>query len=215
LEHIHSLNYVYRDLKPENILLAEDGHIKLIDFGFARPADSSTRMHTICGTPAYLSPEQLDQKFTNGYTNSCDWWSFGIVIYELYIGVTPFCTSSRPLGALSSGLCCGSNVAGHMERDGASHYEIFLRILKNKIYFPSGIDSQAKDLVQSLCHPQIDKRLTNVHAIAKHSYFEIPWEIGQLTLLLPSSYVFSHSYYLLCCVNSQGETSNSSVHPQN
>ena len=59
LEHVQSLGYVYRDLKPENVMLDEDGHCKLVDFGFAVQPDAQGLIHTICGTPAYLSPEQV------------------------------------------------------------------------------------------------------------------------------------------------------------
>jgi len=88
LEHVQELGFVYRDLKPENIILDEEGHCKLVDFGFSTPcANNETKLHTLCGTPAYLSPEQLDGKFTNGYTRVVDWWSYGVLVYELLTGV--------------------------------------------------------------------------------------------------------------------------------
>ena len=101
IEHVQNLGYVYRDLKPENVMLDEEGHCKLVDFGFAvRPDEDGILLkyssfyivyhllhtgliHTICGTPAYLTPEQLNGKFTNGYTNICDFWSFGIFLYGM------------------------------------------------------------------------------------------------------------------------------------
>ena len=88
LEHVQELGFVYRDLKPENIILDEEGHCKLVDFGFSTPcANNETKLHTLCGTPAYLSPEQLDGKFTNGYTRVVDWWSYGVLVYELLTGM--------------------------------------------------------------------------------------------------------------------------------
>lgn len=153
IEHIQSLGYVYRDLKPENMLLDVDGHVKLIDFGFARKCEVGERMHTVCGTPGYLSPEQLDGKFTNGYTNIVDWWSYGILVFELLTGYTPF-------------------VKSHSD----THYEIFLRILKNKISFPFFFDAKSKDLIVQLCHAQLDKRLCSPELIKDHSYYEIPWK---------------------------------------
>jgi serine/threonine protein kinase len=77
---------VYRDLKPENVMVDEDGHCKLVDFGFVTTPDENGMMRTMCGTSAYLSPEQLDRKFFGGYTKICDWWSFGVFIYELRTG---------------------------------------------------------------------------------------------------------------------------------
>lgn len=164
LEHVQELGYVYRDLKPENILLDEEGHCKLVDFGFSTPcADNTTKLHTLCGTPAYLSPEQLDGKFTNGYTRVVDWWSFGVLVYELLTGKTPFCHSNKE-----------------------SHYEIFLRILNKRISFPWGMDAMSKDLVMKLCHAQLDKRLVGALDIKLHPYFSMPWpDVAQRRLVPP------------------------------
>jgi protein kinase A len=162
IEHVQSLGIVYRDLKPENIMLDEDGHCKLVDFGFSRSTNSEGMLHTICGTPAYLSPEQLDSKFTNGYTKIVDWWSFGVLIYELLTGYTPFCKNNRE-----------------------TPYEIFLRILKNKIKFPRSFDSRSKELVSQLCHPQLVKRLVEPELIKSHSYFEVPWQDVAARRLVP------------------------------
>ncbi len=163
LEHVQNLGYVYRDLKPENVMLDEEGHCKLVDFGFCRPCPADGKMHTLCGTPAYLSPEQLDGKLTNGYTRVVDWWSFGVLVYELLIGKTPFSNDN-----------------------GESHYEIFLRILKSKIHFPlMNFDSKSKELISSLCHPNTDKRLKDMDEIKKHGYFEMPWDAVEERRLVP------------------------------
>ena len=163
LEHVQSLGFVYRDLKPENIILDEEGHCKLVDFGFSTPcSDNNTKLHTLCGTPAYLSPEQLDGKFTNGYTRVVDWWSYGVLAYELLTGKTPFC---------------------HGDRE--THYEIFLRILNKKIYFPWGFDGTAKDLVSKLCHAHLDKRLCSANEIKAHPFFTMPWGQVALRKLVP------------------------------
>ena len=164
LEHVQELGYVYRDLKPENIILDEEGHCKLVDFGFSTPcADNITKLHTLCGTPAYLSPEQLDGKFTNGYTRVVDWWSYGVLIYELLTGKTPFCRSNKD-----------------------SHYEIFLRILNKRISFPWGFDSTSKELVSKLCHAKIDQRLCSAPDIKQHGFFTMPWlEVSARRLVPP------------------------------
>ncbi|VDM93745.1 unnamed protein product, partial [Onchocerca ochengi] len=85
LEYLHSKNIAYRDLKPENLMLTKIGHLKLTDFGFAKIITDQT--NTLCGTPEYLAPEVI---IGNGYNKSVDWWSLGILIYEMVVGLPPF-----------------------------------------------------------------------------------------------------------------------------
>lgn len=85
IECIHSKRVVYRDLKPENLLFDSNGHLKLIDFGFAKQIEERTP--TLCGTPAYLPPEVITGA---GWTFASDWWTYGCIIYEFVNGQTPF-----------------------------------------------------------------------------------------------------------------------------
>jgi serine/threonine protein kinase len=87
LEYLHNKKIIYRDLKPENILLGKDGHIKVTDFGLSKFFNEDDRAYTLCGTPEYLAPEILLGK---GYDKSVDWWSLGILIYEMLIDGSPF-----------------------------------------------------------------------------------------------------------------------------
>ena len=101
LEHLHMFNVVYRDLKPENILLDYTGHIALCDFGLCKLNMSETdrtnstlarvfvvfpsdiRGAAFCGTPEYIAPELLESQ---GYTKTVDWWTLGVLIYEMMVG---------------------------------------------------------------------------------------------------------------------------------
>lgn len=149
LEYIHECGLAYRDLKPENILIDEDGHSKVIDFGFSRDCGPEERMKTQVGTPAYLSPEQLDGKFTGGYTRNVDWWSFGIITYELATGKTPFCRSNKE-----------------------SPFAIYTRVQKGKMSFPRHYDAEAKDMTKKLLTADMSKRLVAPERIKEHKFFE-------------------------------------------
>jgi serine/threonine protein kinase len=163
LEYIHNMGYVYRDLKPENVMLDEYGHCKLIDFGFARMPDSEGKCMTEVGTPAYFSPEQLNSKKTGGYTKIVDWWAFGILIYELLTGKTPFCKHNKE-----------------------SQYEIYLRVLKGNISYPRYFDANTKSFISSLLAADLNIRLVQPHAIKDHPFFtNINWELIANKKIIP------------------------------
>ena len=126
-EFLHAKGIVYRDLKPENILLDESGYLKLTDFGFAKKIDYAT--FTLCGTPEYLAPEVLLNK---GHGKGVDWWTLGILTYEMLRGEPPF-VDEDPMG-------------------------IYEKILAGKLTFPRGFDKAAKSLVKKLLTADLTRR---------------------------------------------------------
>jgi len=144
--HIHSRNIIHRDLKPENILLLPNGYSKLTDFGFAKILEPGTRTYTLCGTPEYIAPEVLLNK---GHGKAVDWWTLGILIYEMIVGQPPFC-DEEPMG-------------------------IYQKILAGKVYFPKYFDSNAKSLVKKMLTADLSKRYGNLKEgpqdVLKHKWF--------------------------------------------
>lgn len=149
LEYMHTNDVCYRDLKPENVLLDAEGHCKFVDFGFSCRAGAGDPMRTSVGTPAYLSPELLNGKFTGGYLRIVDWWAFGILTYELLSGKTPFSKNNQE-----------------------SPYSIYLRVLKGKIPFNKSFPKQARSLVKMLLQSSINERLVDPQGIRTHAWFE-------------------------------------------
>ena len=149
-EYLHSKNIIYRDLKPENILIHKSGYLKLTDFGFAKIVEGRT--YTLCGTPEYLAPEIILNK---GHGKPVDWWTCGILLYEMIAGIDPFSDDDPMM--------------------------VYQKILKGKIKFPSGFDSNAKSLVKHLLESDLTKRYGNlkggVKDIKGHRFFKkLSWE---------------------------------------
>jgi protein kinase A len=131
-EYLHSKNIIFRDLKPENLLVANDGYLKLTDFGFAKILNEG-RTFTICGTPEYIAPEVI---LNQGHGKAVDWWTLGVLIYEMHAGIDPF-NDDDPMG-------------------------IYKNILRGKIQFPSSFDKDAKSLVKHLLVADLSKRYGNL-----------------------------------------------------
>eukprot|EP00730_Choanoeca_flexa_P018218 TRINITY_DN8852_c0_g1_i3.p1 TRINITY_DN8852_c0_g1~~TRINITY_DN8852_c0_g1_i3.p1 ORF type:complete len:751 (+),score=213.94 TRINITY_DN8852_c0_g1_i3:120-2372(+) len=93
LDHLHSLGIIYRDLKPENILLSDSGHIALTDFGLVKEYQAEDgKAYSFCGTVEYMAPEVVSRK---GHDTTADWWSFGVLMFEMLTGDLPFTSDNR------------------------------------------------------------------------------------------------------------------------
>ena len=84
---LHEKGIMHRDIKAENIMMCENGYLKLIDFGLAHKLKPGQVAQTVCGTVEYMAPEVLQEQ---DYGLWVDWWSVGILMYEMLFGVTPF-----------------------------------------------------------------------------------------------------------------------------
>jgi protein kinase X len=149
LKYLRSKGIIYRDLKPENIMICQDGYIKLSDFGCSKIIKDRT--FTVCGTLRYCSPEILqinNQSDKNiGYTFSTDYWSLGVLIYEMIAGIDPFASSNDEM--------------------------IKEKILCFKYFYNSLFNEDLKDLIDKLFLDQ-NKRIghQNIDEIFKHKFFD-------------------------------------------
>ncbi|KAK4660437.1 cytochrome c oxidase subunit 1 [Podospora pseudocomata] len=157
--HEHQGGIAYRDMKPENLLLDAEGHIKLVDFGFAKRLGNNENDHpeetyTLCGTPEYLAPEVIHNK---GHTTAVDWWALGILIYEFLTGYPPF-WHSNPI-------------------------EIYKQIVEKPVVFPQDppISPEAKDIIRQFCTVDRSRRLGNISGgaarVKAHPFFKgVDWD---------------------------------------
>ncbi|KAI8978105.1 kinase-like domain-containing protein [Pilobolus umbonatus] len=178
LEYLHLQGHIYRDLKPENILLHQSGHIMLTDFDLSKgshppgnpcvvksnsphvPPSIDTkscvvnlRTNSFVGTEEYIAPEVIKGC---GHTSAVDWWTLGILIYEMLFGTTPF--------------------------KGAGRNETFTRILHCDVQFheqpapyKSHISNTGKNLIRKLLHKEENKRLgsrAGASDIKAHPFFK-------------------------------------------
>ncbi|KFV47398.1 Ribosomal protein S6 kinase alpha-2, partial [Gavia stellata] len=152
LDHLHGLGIIYRDLKPENILLDEEGHIKITDFGLSKEAiDHDKRAYSFCGTIEYMAPEVVNRR---GHTQSADWWSFGVLMFEMLTGSLPF--------------------------QGKDRKETMALILKAKLGMPQFLSTEAQSLLRALFKRNPSNRLgagfDGVEEIKRHPFFvTIDW----------------------------------------
>ncbi|XP_013617252.1 PREDICTED: serine/threonine-protein kinase AtPK1/AtPK6-like [Brassica oleracea var. oleracea] len=146
VSHLHEKGIMHRDLKPENILMDVDGHVMLTDFGLAKEFEENTRSNSMCGTTEYMAPEIVRGK---GHDKAADWWSVGILLYEMLTGKPPFMGSR-----------------GKIEQ----------KIVKDKIKLPQFLSSEAHSLLKGLLQKEPERRLgsgpSGAGEIKEHKWFK-------------------------------------------
>ena len=169
VDSIHKLDCIHRDIKPDNILIDKNGHIKLSDFGLAKISDklyennkndnfnknklTHQKLFSCVGTAYYVAPEVLNK---TGYGKDIDWWSVGVIFFEMLVGYAPFCSEETK--------------------------EVCYKVInwKNYLKIPDDItiSKEAEDLINKMINNS-DERLgrNGIEEIKKHPFFKgVDWD---------------------------------------
>ncbi|KAG1554949.1 hypothetical protein G6F49_007578 [Rhizopus delemar] len=153
LEYFHKHGIIYRDLKLDNIMLCLDGHIKLADYGLCKENMwGNNTTNTFCGTPEFMAPEIL---LENRYGRAVDWWAFGVLLYEMLLGQSPF--------------------------KGEDEDEIFDAVLEDNILYPINLSKNSVAICEALLERNPQRRLGggkgDAQEVKNHLFFTgVNWE---------------------------------------
>ena len=146
LHYLNQRKIIHRDLKPENIMMNSKGYFKVIDFGVAKNLMGQDSTNTVVGTPMYMSPEVILGK---SYNFKVDYWSVGIILYEIFYGNTPFGNSTRDVS------------------------KIYKEILENKPFLTSGVENKFfNSLISLLLCKKPSSRISTFKDIKNHEFFK-------------------------------------------
>jgi cGMP-dependent protein kinase len=145
LDYLQKKYIAHRDIKPSNIMIDTNGYLKMIDFGTAKVLKDYTS--TIIGTPHYIAPEILQGK---GYSLSCDFWSLGICMYEIFYGIYPFGQTANEV------------------------IDIYKEVLKKNLSFPSESSKyqNINSFIRDLLAKKVNERVCNVSKLKQKPFFE-------------------------------------------
>jgi RAC serine/threonine-protein kinase len=152
--YLHSHHVIYRDLKPENILIASDGYLRLTDFGLAKRVEyPDGKAHVACGTVNYMAPEVVAGKH---YGRAVDWWSLGILVFEMLTGKSPF--------------------------NGFDVFDVSQKIQSRSVVYPRNLSDKAKSFMSALLHKNPSERLGSSRddylEVESHDFFAtIDWTL--------------------------------------
>eukprot|EP00434_Breviolum_minutum_P035603 symbB.v1.2.031517.t1/scaffold3666.1/size52310/3 len=150
LEALHIAGVAYRDLKPENVMLDSQGYLKLVDFGLAKDLMDGSKTFTVVGTVYYMAPEIFGG---TGYSLEADFWSLGVLLYEMVCGKLPFGNES-------------------IEED-----QIIAAIMEEELVFPPKYnDNAGKNLIERFLVKTPAERIGNNEGWAEvkdHKFFKV------------------------------------------